>query len=215
MAIGLMEERPPFVQFELREEEDRTQSIECGRYMAKSVAYALIMPAGTRDTVERVAEDWLADIAAKSRQQPPAFPPDWARGFAEMYRLWKEGEAMPQTGTPIKTWPVISPAQAKNLISARVYTVEDLAAANEDTLRMAGMGARELKSKAQTWLEEARGAGAAVAKVAAQQVQIETLQQQLQESQAAIAELNARLAALAPEPKRRGRPPVEDRDVVR
>ncbi len=107
-------------------------------------------------------------MTRKSRQSPPLYNPEWARAHAEAYKAWKEGQTIPESGTPIKTWPVISPAQAKNLVTARIYTVEDLAAANEDTLRLAGMGARELKAKAIAWIEQATGAGTLVAKLAAQ-----------------------------------------------
>ena len=47
------QDRPPFVNFEVRAEEDRTASIEQGHYVAVDVDYALITPAGSRDCVER------------------------------------------------------------------------------------------------------------------------------------------------------------------
>lgn len=50
-------------------------------------------------------------------------------------------------GTDIRNWPVVSPAQIKNLFELHVHTIEDLAAANEEVISGIGMGGRMLKQK--------------------------------------------------------------------
>ena len=55
--------KPPFVIFETRAVEDREQSIAEGHYVAKDVNYAIITPAGTKDRIEKVAEDFAAEVA--------------------------------------------------------------------------------------------------------------------------------------------------------
>jgi predicted RecB family nuclease len=48
------------------------------------------------------------------------------------------------------------PAQIKTLLDINVRTVEELAAANEETLNRVGMGGRALKQKAIIWLESSK-----------------------------------------------------------
>jgi hypothetical protein len=57
------------------------------------------------------------------------------------------------------------------LIQLTVCTVEDLASANESTLMRIGMGSRELKQKAQLWLDTAKNVGGATEKITALQVE--------------------------------------------
>lgn len=193
MAIGLMQERPPFIRFEIGTVEDRNASIEAGRYIARDIEMVFITPAGSKDVVEREATQWLNEVRQKARQSPPMYNPQWVAHFDAVYKAWKDGQELPVNGTPIRTWSVLSPAQIQNLVSARVLTVEDLAAANEETLRTIGMGSRDLKAKALAFLEQARDGGAIVAKVAAQEVELETLREKVEEQSRIIAQLMADL----------------------
>lgn len=43
-------------------------------------------------------------------------------------------------GTPVSQWPILSPADAENLKSAKFYTVENIAAASDLQLQSLGMG---------------------------------------------------------------------------
>ena len=51
--------RPAYVQFEVRAVEDRTATLESGHFVAKDVIYALVTPAGTKDRLEKNAEEWI------------------------------------------------------------------------------------------------------------------------------------------------------------
>lgn len=190
-------ERPPYVQFEMRPEEDRSASIKAGHYVAKNVAYALITSPGSRDCTEQIADEWLARI--KERARSGTFNPKWVEHFEFLYKEWTNENTLPENGAPIKGWPIASPAMQQQILQANVRTVEDLAAANEDTMRRIGMGARDLQTKARAWLEAASGTGKVAAKNAALEVENEQLKERLKV-------LEQRLASVEQAP-RRGRPP--------
>lgn len=172
-----MADRPPYVRFEQRAEEDRNGSIEAGHYVAKNINYALITSPGSKDCVEKIAEDWLAQIKNKAREG--GFPPQWADHFAFAYKQWQEENTIPENGTPIKGWALLSPAMQQQVLAANIRTVEDLAVMNESGLARVGMGARDLQRKAAAWLEEARSTGAVASKNAALEMKVEQLLERL------------------------------------
>jgi hypothetical protein len=209
-TVALMQARPPFVRFEMGSIEDRDASIAAGRYMAQDCAFAYITPSGSKDVHVARAEEWLRDLNAKANKPEPEYNPQWAQHFNTLYERWKNGAELPAFGTPIRTWPLLSPAQVKKLIDINVTTVEDLAAANEPTLVRIGMGAQELKAKAVKFLEVA-DSGKTAAQLAAQDIVIEGQARQLDEQNKLIAALNARLDALEATPRQRA-PKRQDTD---
>lgn len=174
-------QRPPYVRFEARAEEDREASIKAGHYVARNVDYALITPQGTKDVVERVATEWLEQLREKAMKQE--YPADWARHFEASYAQWKETNTIPEHGTPIKGWQLLSPAQQSQVLAANIRTVEDLAAANEAGIMRMGMGGRDLKQKAQSWLDAAADKGGLAAKNAALEAEVAALRAEIAELQ--------------------------------
>lgn len=172
-------ERPPYVAFETRAIEDRNASIEAGHYVAHDVDYVVITPAGSKDQIERVADEWLAQIRKQSAEGK--YNPVWVQHFEAVYRQWKETNTIPDNGTSIKAWPLLSPAQVATVLAANIRTVEDLAAANEDAIRRLGMGGRDLKARAVAWLESAKDTGKVAAENAALRVEIDALKAQVAE----------------------------------
>ncbi len=179
--------RPSYVRFERRPVEDRTSTIETGSYRTKDVDFAIITPIGSKDEIDMLATSWLADLEKQVREE--RIPSAWRDQYRAAYESWKRGEEIPLNGTPIKGWQVLSPSQQQNIISARVYTVEDLAQANGEAMSRIGMGAVELKQKAEKWLQTAGGTGKLVEENAALRAEMKTLQQQ-------VANLTERLAAM-------------------
>lgn len=192
--IGIQEERPPYVVFETRAQEDRQASIDAGHMVYKNVDYAIITPMGSKDRIERVVSEWLAHIAKESQQQ--RFDPRWLEGYKSNYKLWKDGQDIPVDGTPLKEWPGLSPAQLKNFNNINVRSVEDVASANEETLARMGHGARDLKKRAAAWLKSAESVG----KVAEQFSQLKTENERLAdrntELERKLLEIGQRLAFL-------------------
>lgn len=151
--MELHKPRPPFVEFKRIAVHDKKRSEELGRRVTKDVDFAFVMQPGSKDQVERVATDWLAMLKNKIiNGSPDAYPQEWVDGFHAKYKAWQEGLDAPLNGTSVKEWPVLSPSQAENFISLHILTIEDVAAMTEQALSAYGMGARELKQKANDWV---------------------------------------------------------------
>lgn len=151
------EERPPYVTFEVRAVEDRNKSIAAGHWVGMDTDFVMITPQGSKDRIERDVKGWFAMLEQMVREQ--RFPQRWLSAYREIYQAWKKGEEVSLDGTPLRSWPPLSPSQYKLLKEIRLYTVEDLAQANEETIGRIGPGARSLVSTAQEWLKQARDVG--------------------------------------------------------
>lgn len=203
--ISLAQARPPFVEFKRVPKHDPIRSEELGRRVTKDVNMAFIMQPGSKDQVERVAEDWLASIKRKALDAAPdAFPHEWVAGFHSMYESWKAGHEQPLNGTSVKEWPVLSPAQAENFISIGILCIEDVAAMTEEALSRFGMGCRELREKAREWIQGKNVAG--------------SMAEENNALKKTIAELTARLEQLEAnsaeqKPARKQRKPREQNTV--
>ena len=186
-------ERPPYVTFERRAVEDRAASIANGRYTTKDIDLAISMRPGARDTLEKEAEVWIRELYDRARAG--LIPQTWPVAVEQAYQAWKKGEALPETGTPIKTWPVVSPSAAKDLIAAGITTVEALAELPDNLTHSIGTGAVALKQKAIAWLKASNDTGKVVEQMAAMSTQL----QQLAELTKAQADEIKKLRAMIPE----------------
>lgn len=187
------ESRAPYVAFETKAIEDREASAQAGRYMTKDVDFVLVTPAGSKDRIEGIVQEWFDDKRAQVREG--RFPANWLQAYEYAYKEWKAGNEMPVNGTPIKSWPVISPAQRANLISWKVMTVEALADANEEILGRLGMGARAIKQQAIDYLLASKDIGRVSLEVGDLRAKLDTLT----ESNRLLQEQNALLKASLPE----------------
>lgn len=193
--MNIHEARPPFVEFKKIAKHDPIRSEEVGYRVTKDVNMAFIMQPGSRDQVERIAEDWLASIKRKVLDNAPdQYPQPWVDAFHQKFESWKTGHDAPVIGTSVKEWPLLSPAQVENFIAARILTVEDVAAMTEEAMGRVGMGARELKEKAIKWLTTKETAESAI--------------KENEELKAMVARLMERVEEL--EKPKRGRPAKEE-----
>jgi hypothetical protein len=199
MALPLeqREDRPAYVQFERRGEEDRARTMKEGRYIEKDVDFAIITPIGSKDRIPRKVEDWFKQLEQQVREE--RIPAAWLQQYRAAYEAWKAGQEIPVNGTPIRGWPVLSPAQQANVISANVLTVEDLAQANGEARQRIGMGAEDLVEKAIAWLKAARAQGIPTQEVSALQAKIRLMEEQLKNKDERIKELEAELKELQKE----------------
>lgn len=171
------EARPPYVKFEVRSVEDREATIAAGHYVGKDVIFAIVTPTGSRDVVEREVETWLDTLREGIKQE--RIPSQWLDAYEHKLKLFKEAIEAPESGAAIKDWPSASPSQIKTMLDIGVLTVEDLAAANEETLGRIGMGARALKQKAIIWLEDSENKGQNAERVSALENENKTLKEQV------------------------------------
>lgn len=193
--VAIAEDRPPYVTFEVRAEEDRNASIEAGHYIARDVDFAIITPIGSKDRIERPVADWFSKLTGDVSDG--RFKPEWLSAYRSIYKDWKEGTESPLTGADIKNWPVASPAQIKNLIELNVRTVEDMALANEEVINRIGMGGRGLKQKAMDWLSSASTSGKTSEELSALRTANEGLKARNDALEAQMKELSAQVKALA------------------
>lgn len=181
-------ERPAYVRFEKRQLEDRAASQALGHYVGKDHDFVLITPPGSKDEVVKLVVDWLAQLKVYVKDQ--RMSPELEVRYNRAYEHWKKGEEIPLEGVPIKGWPVLSLSQQKSCIEvANIRTVEDLAACNGEALTRLGMGAHEMKQKAEAWLKASSSLGIVVNENSALKIKVATLEAQ-------IAALEARNAAL-------------------
>ena len=111
------------------------------------------------------------------------------------YEAFKAGLEAPLEGTPLGEWPVslMTPARVHELAYFNIRTVEQLSAVNDAQLQNLGMGARELRERARTWLEVARSGAAPlerlISKTEHQAREIERLTRELTQANTEIAAL--------------------------
>lgn len=110
------------------------------------------------------------------------------------YAAFQKGLEPVHDGTPLEEWPPLSPAQVANLKALQVHTVEQLANITDTAIQKIGMGARELKTKASAWLDQAKG-GAALSQALAENAklrdELETMKANHDQLAAAVARLSA------------------------
>lgn len=199
--VATAQARPPYVTFGVKAVEDRAASLDAGHYVSKDVDYVFITPQGSKDRIERVASEWLAHIDEQSRQE--RFDPTWVKAFRESFASWKAGQETPLTGSPTRNWGVLSPAQRDMLLALKLFTVEDIAAANEETVSRMGMGGRSLKNRAQEFLNTSGGVSKVAENHAALQVAFEDLKTRNTELEARVELLASQNAAfLATQPRK-------------
>lgn len=131
------------------------------------MVFAVVTPAGSKDRIPRQADDWFAQL--EQQVQEGRFSREWLNHYKAAYDAFKSDREPPLHGTSIRYLTVLSPAQVQLCLNFSVRTIEDLAAANEETLGRLGMGARMLKQKAIEWLESSKTVGQQVEKITALQ----------------------------------------------
>lgn len=187
MAQANQEPRGPYVEFEERSIEDRAATIEQGTLVTKRVDYAILRALGSKDTVEKPAEEWLKHIAQLALRGE--YPGTWVKFYREQYNDWKNGsDTTKVNGLHVRNWAAISRAESDVLVACKVLTVEDLAQAPEDVLQRIGMGARSLKQRAQAHLDAAQDGKAAE--------ELAALRQKTADQESQIAELNKKVDTL-------------------
>lgn len=189
-------ERPAYIRFERRAIEDRAASLATGMARTKDVDFVIITPVGTKDEIPRAVAEWLPHLTVQVQQG--RLPSTHEVYYKQAYETWKRGEEMPADGTPIKGWQVLSPAQQQNCVTANIRTVEDLAALNGEGATRIGMGAQEMKQKAETWLRASKEIGTVVQLNSVLQIENARLRATVADLEKKREELSNKLQALTP-----------------
>lgn len=177
--MDIKSDRPPYVTFDTRAVEDRNASIETGKYTTRDIDFAFITPQGSKDRIEMIVEEWFDQLDREV--SGGRFPFEWLQGFRNRYDAWKKGQELPESGYPLRNWPLLSPAQLQTLLDVGIRTVEDVAGMNEESILRVGMGGRSLKQRAEEWLKTAPNIGKASEEVANLKQENSQLKSQLDE----------------------------------
>lgn len=175
----------PYVRFDRRSVETR----EGGQPVFVDRDWVTLMAPGSRDTVEMLVEDWLQKLEDHSRAS--RVPMSWPSEYRAAYENWLKTQDQPLSGTSLKNWAAISPAQRENCLRANLHTVEELAAANTEALQRIGMGSVGLKQMAEAWVKDQTGSG----KLAADLQTLTKRLEALEERNKALEDENKALAA--------------------
>lgn len=109
--------------------------------------------------------------------------------FPQAYAAFKKDGSLHVEGTPLKEWPAIRPSQIAEFNAQNIYTVENLAAVDDNGIQRMGLGGRMFRDKARAFINAAKG-NAPLEKLAAEnsdlREQMETLQRNYNELAAAI-----------------------------
>jgi hypothetical protein len=188
MIPHVFDKRPPYVRFEEREQGINAEASEvAGRPIPRVVTLACITPHGSKDVVEKIAEEWLAQIRSKALKNE--YPLEWVNLFTAQYDEFKKGNEMPREGSPVKTWPALTKEQALRLHALGYTTIEDLAECPDSELAPIGLDGRYLRDLARNWINEAKDKGINARELA-------DAKARLADQEALINELKARLTAL-------------------
>lgn len=181
------DDRPAYVRFERVAIEDVQATLAAGHYVAKDIDMALITPPYSKDVMKYKVKAWFDILEQDVRNN--RIPQSWLDRYKEAYAAFQKGQDLPLTGSPIKGWGIISPAQQETLIKMSVLTVEDLAAMNDEGIKRIGMGAIDLKNKAKAWLLQMKDTGALA-------LQMADLQKKFANQEATIATQNEKIETM-------------------
>jgi hypothetical protein len=135
----------------------KEQGIEVGEYQD----FVLIISPGQKDEVHR-----------KANEQDQ-------REYPNEYRSYKDGKEHRISGTPIDLLPGIDVGRIASLKSLYIYSVEQLAELSDLSAQKVGMGAAELRKKAQDFINRKPNNDALTVRIA----ELEALVKQLSENQ--------------------------------
>lgn len=174
------------IKFFIHPELSKFKSSESGAPVYDDVEMIEVFQPGEKESVKQLVTDFHR------------------RRFHKQYEAFRDGKEQSATGTPLDLLFPSEPGMILTLKSFHIFTIQQLAALNDTAITNLPMGGRQLVERAKTYL--------ATARTGADLHQMESMQKQIAELQAALIAKNE-----TPEtPQRRGpgRPPKENTDVA-
>ena len=166
------------VTFFHRATENSRKTKEAGRPIYDDVEFIEIIVPGSRDVLQTAVK-----------------PTHLAR-FPEQYERFKKNEEQVVSGTPLSSWPMMTPARIAEMHALKIKTVEHLVSLPDNYLSKLGPDAVSLREAAREYVKRAKGNDS----------RVEALEAQL-------AELRKQLESAAG-PKKRGRPKKVEVEAV-
>jgi hypothetical protein len=186
-------DKSAIVRFEETPILDEEATKEQGYPKYKTIDMIFIRFAGQRDEMARqvLYEDTPTQLSDLKR-----FPNQWAAYKAQREQV--------SDGFPITEWALLNKAQALELKSRGIHTVEQLASISDANLNF--MGARNLRDNAMVWLDDAKDGSASI-KLKAEN---DELKLQIQALQNQINAISGQVKKISQEVK----PEIDDNDIV-
>ena len=113
--------------------------------------------------------------------------------YAQEFSAYTQGKEMQMSGTPIELMPGLASGMADALKAQYIYTIEQMATLSDAAMQRVGMGAGEIRKRAQDYLA---GGNAEIAALKAELAEARRLLSEMREMQSAMQA-----------PKQRGRKP--------
>lgn len=139
--------------------------------------------AANKQTVAAFPAHDLDPEATRERGEPVTY----AMRYNKQYQDFKNKTTQSVAGTPLEELTFLTQGKRMELKALNIHTAEALAALDGRPLKQLGPGGRELKNKAQAYLDQAAGSADVVALAS----RIAELEQQLRERDEAIARVPA------------------------
>lgn len=148
--------RFPYVRFESKVVERKDNE---GHTIFVPVYYANITPAGGKDEVVKIAEEWLTELRSKGQTRGPFDSAaqeyeKWYEFFSKAFNVYKSGEEMTMDGTPLRACPAFTKTEVAQAEAIKIFSVEELAMCNEEAIQRMGMIGRQIKMKASKYLDD-------------------------------------------------------------
>jgi len=133
-------------------------SVAEGRAIFDTVLYVDVITPGQKSSTPRFELERVWSEPSKRVLGTPALSKKSHKYeyYREQIEQFKRNEHVGDLGgTPLKYWPQIDRGLAATLMAANVYTVEQLAGLSDANLDVVGIGARELREQAISFLAQA------------------------------------------------------------
>lgn len=147
---------------------------------------AHIVSRGSKDEHVHEAESWVEGLRQKGIGRGPfdtqaeEYGQVWYPRFRKMLDDFKAGEEMKHPGTSLRSILAFMKSEVAQAEAVHIYSLEDLAVANEEAIRHMGIGGRALKDKA-VQLLASKDDNAMAEVVAAQRVEIDGLKERIEQ----------------------------------
>jgi hypothetical protein len=162
-----------------------------GRPMYDDVIYVEVISPGSRDSTP--VFELIRYPNEQSVNKEPLFGIKYQELKSYVESFIKDDEVdSALSGTPLKQWPEISRTMISTLRAQNIYTVDALAALPDTKLSVVGPDGRTWRTKAQAYIEAAKGSAHAT-KLAAD---LERAQEDIKARDEEIKELSARLTRM-------------------
>jgi hypothetical protein len=161
--------------------ENKALSAKEGRKIFEDRYFVELKHPGDRtySFVEEIDENGASKARVSNGDEGGGDPTfDYSEAFPREFASFKKGEARVTIGTPLAEWSQMTRSRVAELNAMNIFTVEELADVQDGHLSKMGMGAREEREKAKTFIAASKG-GADTSAMAAKIAQLEEMVQRL------------------------------------